>query len=597
MATIITVHGTFSSGPESGEKWWQKGSPLENELRSLVEGEDGRLDFVPHVWDGLNSENSRRAAGEELFNRLIGLEKKGERYCLIGHSHGGSVVLASLLNSTRRRRKLSGLSRWITVATPFIAFARKPLLFFRLGLLGKAALAAMLTYSALLALGLFTFPVDYYTTTKPNQLMLAVVVLVLAVVPYLFFHTIVSWVADRRIINSEAVLRTNVNGILLWRQYGILVRLLYVSVFSITVVACAVVALWPHLTIGDSWFSRLLMIIVFAVAFLFFHFLLAWILRVSNQRIGKHPMAAIAWSSRWLSLRHPQDEAIEGLSILPRISVPIFGKEFAVAPFTLASVIAFPMLIVAATLSPAFVGWLKWLTEMVGGKDENLNNIAYVIFALPFVMLKILGLEFSLFMVPLAAAIFFTAAIMLVAISRFIATVVSRLLSSVLDRVAWDQIRASAYGNDTLSENAQSAADTPSSISPQPPLPQSLAAEISKLADNAMAMSASKFRASFNRLAFAEDKRIRSDLISEYLTWDELVHTAYFKVPLFNKLLAYSIARSEGFRPTATFLADPDYIRVATWYGELTSGIRSETNEGPAQTDLGVKEMEPAVST
>jgi hypothetical protein len=78
MATIVTMHGTFSSEPESGDKWWQKGGPLENELRSLVDVEDGRLDFVPHVWDGLNSENSRRAAGEELFNRLIGLEK----FCL-----------------------------------------------------------------------------------------------------------------------------------------------------------------------------------------------------------------------------------------------------------------------------------------------------------------------------------------------------------------------------------------------------------------------------------------------------------------------------------------------------------------------------------
>src|SRR6516225_168554 len=98
MATIVTVHGTFSSGPESGENWWQKGGPLENELRSLVEGEDGRLDFIPHVWDGLNSENPRRAAGKSLLGRLMHLEDGGERYCLIGHSHGGSVVLGSLLH-------------------------------------------------------------------------------------------------------------------------------------------------------------------------------------------------------------------------------------------------------------------------------------------------------------------------------------------------------------------------------------------------------------------------------------------------------------------------------------------------------------------
>jgi hypothetical protein len=46
MVTIITVHGTFSSGPENGEHWSQKGSQFECELRRLVEGEDGKLDFV-----------------------------------------------------------------------------------------------------------------------------------------------------------------------------------------------------------------------------------------------------------------------------------------------------------------------------------------------------------------------------------------------------------------------------------------------------------------------------------------------------------------------------------------------------------------------
>jgi hypothetical protein len=51
-----------------------------------------------------------------------------------------------------------------------------------------------------------------------------------------------------------------------------------------------------------------------------------------------------------------------------------------------------------------------------------------------------------------------------------------------------------------------------------------------------------------------DDKRSRSDLISEYLTWDELIHTAYFKVPLFNKLPAYSITRSEGSGRARPFL-------------------------------------------
>jgi Na+-transporting methylmalonyl-CoA/oxaloacetate decarboxylase gamma subunit len=185
------------------------------------------------------------------------------------------------------------------------------------------------------------------------------------------------------------------------------------------------------------------------------------------------------------------------------------------------------------------------------------------------------SIAIELLLMFLGVLFYFMTALILVAISRFIATVVSRLLGTVLDHLAWDQIRASAYGNDTRAENAQSAADTPSSFGPQPPLPQSLAAEISKFADSAVAASASKFRASFNRLAFAQDKRERSDLVSEYLTWDELIHTAYFKVPVFK----------------------PDYSRVAAWYAELTCDADREQKDGTIEVGSKVKQSERAISS
>jgi hypothetical protein len=96
MATIIAVHGTFATGPEEGEGWWQRGGALDRDIRELVEADDSRLDFAPHVWDGQNSETSRRAAGQALLQRLAALEQKGEKYCLIGHSHGGSVIASAL---------------------------------------------------------------------------------------------------------------------------------------------------------------------------------------------------------------------------------------------------------------------------------------------------------------------------------------------------------------------------------------------------------------------------------------------------------------------------------------------------------------------
>jgi hypothetical protein len=166
---------------------------------------------------------------------------------------------------------------------------------------------------------------------------------------------------------------------------------------------------------------------------------------IEHFRSHSHRTISGQLLSRWISLRHSQDEAVEGLRQLPRVSFPIFGQNFAVAPLTLASVIAFPATIVTLLVSP--------------------------------------------------------------------------------------------YRRRSL--------------------PQDLAIEISKVADAAAASSLSKLRGSLNRLAFADDKRTRSDLISEYLTRDELIHTAYFKVPLFNKLIAYSIGRSEGFGQVRHFLRIP----------------------------------------
>ena len=60
MATIVTVQGTNASGSEEGDKWWQKGSTFEHDLRRLIQAKDGNLEFKPHIWDGANSEISRR---------------------------------------------------------------------------------------------------------------------------------------------------------------------------------------------------------------------------------------------------------------------------------------------------------------------------------------------------------------------------------------------------------------------------------------------------------------------------------------------------------------------------------------------------------
>jgi pimeloyl-ACP methyl ester carboxylesterase len=121
MTSIVTIHGTFASGPEQGEAWWQLGSNFGRTLTELVLPEDGLVEQVPFVWDGANTEVARRSAGADLLKKLVKLETAGRRYILIGHSHGGSVIANALLDAAQARRELPLLSRWITIGTPFIS--------------------------------------------------------------------------------------------------------------------------------------------------------------------------------------------------------------------------------------------------------------------------------------------------------------------------------------------------------------------------------------------------------------------------------------------------------------------------------------------
>ena len=169
-----------------------------------------------------------------------------------------------------------------------------------------------------------------------------------------------------------------------------------------------------------------------------------------------------------------------------------------------------------------------------------------------------------------AAAVIFSAAGGFVLVMQALSARLSAVLSRQFDRITWHQIRQSAYGNDSIGEVAVGAADRPVWAGSSPaPLPDELSEEVSALADAAAAQSVSKLRRAVQLLAFSEGDQKKSDLLAEYLTWDELIHTAYFKVARFRKLVAFAIAHSPGFRPSEKFKSDPDFATVARWCDQV----------------------------
>lgn len=504
MATILKVHGTFASGPEEGDKWWQRGSECCSHVGELVEAEDGHLKIEQVIWDGLNSERSRQNAAAKLLDRMGELEKAGEPYCVVGHSHGGSVISAALLRAAFYKRPLDKLSRWITIGTPFIEAKRSRLLFSRLGPGGKTAFLSVLSF----------FAAAMLMGAKDN---------------------------DPNVANVSDNLGT----------VGFVIAML-------VLLALCYPVLWLLARNRLHWHDR----------------------RAQDA-------ASKSYTPRWFPLRHEDDEAVQGLRAFQTIKHPIFPRDFAVNPLSRFSILLVPLAIyltltglsslqgnrdgqpapaAQSTSAPskpepsppaAKAGALDKAAERPSSGTGSTNGwvVAIALLVIPGIFIGI----------PMA----------MYYLLNWAARPTSIALSHGLNAMSWSQIRRSSLGSDIDGEIGRHARDHPLWIDkPTRPLPQALAAEISSVSDAAAANSIAKFRAALSELAFYRIQDGGRDAFNAFLTGDELIHTAYFKIPRFRKLLAYSIAQSPGFRPSAALRNDPELPLIEQWYKELTAAAQ-----------------------
>lgn len=136
---LITVHGTHAAADEDeGSKWWQRGS----EFHRLLETHYGEpIAIEPFHWNGLNSERARRQAGDRLYKKLRDIS---EPFHIMGHSHGGSVIVEALRTGLLKRDKLENLRSWTCVGTPFLRFDPNGFILNRVGFLWRVVLVAQL---------------------------------------------------------------------------------------------------------------------------------------------------------------------------------------------------------------------------------------------------------------------------------------------------------------------------------------------------------------------------------------------------------------------------------------------------------------------
>jgi hypothetical protein len=612
MGTILTVHGTFAHLEVPGESddsesttayWWRPDSPFVNELKSLVEGEDGAVNVEPFVWSGDNSERERRRAGHALFLELQRLESEGAPYCIVAHSHGGSVVSSALLEAAARKLDLPGLQRWITVGTPFVELRRERFLFMRLPIILKAMYVAsfmlFLIFVGATIGRLWDGNINVNNSRALWGLGLGGLFAALPVVVFLIIASVRErglrffyrprvkkrakelfgerWLAltheDDEAVRGLGSLRA-VKLPIFDRHFAVpFVSLL--SVFMLPAVYLLAINS-PSLMVGLADTLRKHVYQLDAVE-----------TRATNYRRSRSAVRSIRRGMRRSqeaaeNLQQPLHERVAAERAVKRQldSLRSERKKLHEAYPDL------PKLQRAVRFKRKFLEVDKKLCNSgklcENGKSRALNAqlLLHVItdevaslFIDEEVQRSTIG-RLAGYLVPviLVPVVFGAIAIVWVLIMQVFARWFSQLASRWLDKMTWAQVRRTAVGNDTEDEIAVGTAPYPVWLGGgQQFLPLQVSSEITQSSNDATFKSLGKFRNALSELAFRDGGKSESDNVLAYLNWNELIHTSYFSVPSFTHLTALAIAKTNGFKAAPALSGGDTTSTAEAWLGEVAT--------------------------
>lgn len=593
MATIITVHGTFAhaggtaeqpEGEPQGLQWWETGSAFDHDIRTNAEAANGQLDVVPFKWSGDNSELGRRAAGSKLLEQMRGLEARGEPYCVIGHSHGGSVISAALLEGGSRKLTLDNLKRWITVGTPFVKMEKERWLFSRLDLLRKVIFVASMM---LFLMFLFYLVAEIFSRQKhmvlgdaaPGVLIFTGLMMSMPIVTSYF---VLGYLDSRSMLTHRKVAVERARN-----AFG--ARWLSLAHRDDEAIQGLGFLPGAKLSFFDRSFavSTLTLASVIALPLVYL-----WVITspAAMVRIGDWVKEAF-YSKRLPAEAAAEIKNIKGLnpSLGPRTDAsgaPVARnatrRDYREKRQEIER--RFPGAVAIAERETRFVDRFFEVNnkpcdggKLCGGGHDLRINSALLLHVVTDELASAFGTDelgnwrdrllasllLPAFLVPVLACLF---ALVLMLLIRTAAILFSRATSSMLNDLTNTEVKRAAFGNDTEGEIAVGAADRPSWLDQSKPrLPVAVGDLVTNYSNSIASNSLAKFRRAIGTLASVEPKHTADTAIMTYFTWKELVHSSYFDVAEFRKLVAQAISRTDGFRPSAAFQADPDFARTTEW--------------------------------
>lgn len=589
MATVIAVHGTFSKPtkePKGSRRWWEPESSFHRTLTDFACSSDGALDFQSFVWSGANSEIERRRAGLKLLLALKFLEAKNEPYILIGHSHGGSVIANALVYSAQQSIELPCLKKWITVGTPF--FNLTP------GTSGRRFRPAhlplarqIILLAALMLLSLFLFYAAGELISAQREVFFYspafVFNLALTCLPAGIFYCIFiyltkiddlrpkkKWMdAAGRLFSDRCLILFHHNDEALWglRHLKSVRSQIVQPEFAVSTVTALVMVLMPlfYLLVVTSP-SVMRGIGTFSQRYLY---------DVERYKPSFEGVSVFRQELRRKTdaLRHTEhggdtDSFAQAKALRQEIAEKLSGINASIPNFYAADrayrfARRFMMRDGKVCASEKICGAgndyalnskliFHLLTDDLSDSIVNSQLQAPLLYRLlPIVLVPVL-------MATLAATILISA--------QWGSRVIGKIAAATLNEITSSEIKRTAYGNDTSGESVVDIGESPSwAVGKGRPLPPEVAQKITQHSNEKAAQSIARMREALTKYAMLEQNQSQAEVLSSYLSWSELIHTSYFDVPEFGKLIAITLVDCDGFGSTGKSILDPDVANVRQW--------------------------------
>lgn len=297
-----------------------------------------------------------------------------------------------------------------------------------------------------------------------------------------------------------------------------------------------------HLYLPSLGAACILALVAYAALYAYERFMNRWISDRVKQRTAE------LYAGSWIGLAHADDEAIASLRAASQFKPQIVPRNFLAQGFALIPV------------GLLLTGLLSLLWKFEGNLSKPVDQLKEFSTALEklkpqrldhFFLDVLPGVSGLAWWLALLAATLIVASVV-VYVFKLIGHVIGRPVAASVDRLVWSSVRERVWGDDLPAEFVRGVSSHPPMFAPRyKPLPASIAAPVADLSNLSAGETLRKLR---GNLGMSTTTSRGGDFLGSALSqlnWRELIHTAYFDIDEFVRLVAFALHRQgmAGLKP------------------------------------------------